>query len=82
MLLNGDQYQFRVDSLPYGENDSILLNFVENDSLGMKFTGSIPFLWEFAADTVLGPRLYDDDHTYQVAGVDYGSRTIWLRELS
>lgn len=75
---DANEWLFRVDFLPFNANSGIYLTYIENDNLGMKMTGGIPFLWDFGGKDLKGPRLYDDNHIYKVVNVDYQNNLIWL----
>ncbi len=81
MLLNGgNKLFFRIDSLPYDDNNGIYLTHLQNDLFGMKMTGHLPILWE-QNDKITGPNLYDENYTYRVINVDYQQKYIWLEQI-
>ncbi len=77
---NNHELLFRTNSRSGQSQNNLYLTPVANERHGLKLTGGIPFLWDYDGQKVVGPGLYDDDHSYQVVDVDYRHNYIWLAE--
>ncbi|GEM_PF-803505 len=77
---SGSQWLFRVESLPFDMDPGLELTYVEQDDVGMKFIGDLPFFWDGNSKNGTGPCLYDDERVYRVVKVDYVNNLIWLEE--
>jgi len=77
---SGSEWLFRVDSLPYDMDPGLALTYIEQDELGMKFIGDLPYYWNCSLKRSTGPYLYDDERIYRVVKVDYANNLIWLEE--
>lgn len=77
---SGSEWFFRVDSLPFHMDPGVTLTYIEQDEVGMKFIGDLPFFWELGSKHLTGPCLYDDERVYRVVKVDYMNNLIWLVE--
>ena len=82
MSLSGsNELPFWIDTLSCESKNCLYLSQVAIEDKGIKFSGGIPLLWEEVETKIIGPILYDEDHTYRVVDVDYRNNFVWLEEI-